>query len=75
MATEIPYNAHFELSPTGHVALARSCGDGWWDEWVCIDQEWRRLAELLLDGRARCPGKTMPTSRSREKVEAIAEDT
>ena len=50
MAIEIPYNAHFDLSPTGHVALARSCGDGWWEEWVCIDQEWRCLAELLLDG-------------------------
>jgi len=32
MATGTPYNAHFEISPTGHVAVARACGDGWWEE-------------------------------------------
>jgi len=49
---EMPYNAHFELSPAGHVALARSCGGGWWEEWVRVgDQDWRRVAELLLNGR------------------------
>jgi hypothetical protein len=53
MAIETPYNAHFELSPSGHVALARSCGGGWWEEWVLVrNQDWRRVAELLLDGRA-----------------------
>jgi hypothetical protein len=59
MTTDIPYNAHCELSPAGHIAVARSCGGGWWEEWVCVsDREWRRLAELLLDGRvsARDPG-------------------
>jgi hypothetical protein len=61
MAIEIPYNAHFELSPAGHVALARSCGDGWWEEWVCVyNREWRRLAELLLDGRASCVEDARP---------------
>jgi hypothetical protein len=61
MAIETPYNAHFELSPAGHVALARSCGDGWWEEWVCVcNQEWRSFADLLLDGRAYCVGKTTP---------------
>jgi hypothetical protein len=53
MAIEAPYNVHFELSSAGRVALARSCGGGWWEEWVCVrNEEWRRLAELLLDGRA-----------------------
>jgi len=47
MATGTPYNAHFEISPTGHVAVARACGDGWWEEWVYVpDYQWRRLAEL-----------------------------
>jgi hypothetical protein len=64
MTIEVPYNAHFELSPMGHVAVARSCGDGWWEEWVCVrNQEWMRLAELLLDGRAHCLGQTTGTSR------------
>jgi hypothetical protein len=52
MAAGTPYNAHFEISPAGHVAVARSCGEGWWEEWLYVpDYEWRRLAELLLDGR------------------------
>ena len=56
MVTEIPYNAHFEMSRAGHVATARACGNGWWEEWVCVGGgEWRRLAELLLDGRVARP--------------------
>ena len=52
MTIETPCNAHFELS-AGHVAVARSCGVGWWEEWVLVrDQDWRRVAELLLDERA-----------------------
>jgi hypothetical protein len=52
MAVEPPYNAHFELSSTGQVALARSCGAGCWEEWVCVhNHDWRSLAEVLLDGR------------------------
>jgi hypothetical protein len=52
MPTGTLYNAHFEISPVGHVTVARSCGEGWWEEWVYVpNYEWRRLAELLLEGR------------------------
>jgi len=52
MKTSAPYNAHFELAPTGHVAIARSCGDGWWEDWVfACDSEWRQLAQIVLEGR------------------------
>jgi hypothetical protein len=52
MNGEAPYNAHFELAPTGHGAVARSCGGGWWEDWTCVcDSEWRRPAALLLEAR------------------------
>lgn len=75
MTTERPYNAHFELAPTGHVAFARSCGDGWWEDWVyACDREWRRLAELLLDGRAhylRRPGARPTMSNTGKTFAAV----
>jgi hypothetical protein len=56
MNGEAPYNARFELAPTGHAAVARSCGDGRWEDWVyACDREWRRLAEIVLEGRV-CVG-------------------
>lgn len=69
-----PYNAHFERSSTGHAAVARSCGDGWWEEWVRVgDREWRRFAELALDGRARCSAaarREAPADPSRPRPSA-----
>jgi hypothetical protein len=52
MNGEAPYNAHFEPADTGHVAIARSCGEGWWEDWVyTCDRQWRRLSEVLLESR------------------------
>ena len=50
MTIETPYNAHFEFSPAGHVALARSCGDGWWEEWVCVCNQDVSFEATLTDG-------------------------
>jgi hypothetical protein len=78
MVTEILYNAHFEMSPAGHVAVARACGYGWWEEWVCVgDGEWRRFAELLLDGRVAArrgnrPLNDPPADRMRSSVRAAS---
>ncbi len=70
MTTDVPYNAHFELPPAGHVAVARSCGDGWWEEWVRVsDREWRRLAEPLLDGRVSArDGDPLREDRSPDRI-------
>jgi hypothetical protein len=58
MAIETPYNAHFERSAAGHVGLALSCGAGSWEEWVLVrDQDWRRVAELLLGRQSSHVGK------------------
>jgi hypothetical protein len=67
MPSGTPYNAHFE-PPAGHVTVARSCGEGWWEEWVYVpDYEWRRLAELLLEGRMS-PARRRSAAASRGRM-------
>ena len=72
MATDRPYNAHFEVSPAGQVAVARACGDGWWEEWVYVaDYEWRQLARAVA-GRQNLPGTAAFSCRDTGRSKAIA---